>query len=219
MGHYDNCRPENCSVCGQALGSCEHTREKVEQKESWRLPITSTNVKAKPNCTYINSKEWKNPPSEELITLTGRPKNSDPPFQMIRNPIASYTSASAPKFDFKAIEEIIASLPTYKLVVYMNRKTTVSMSVIRQIKSRGIDIEYNEAVPIGQGMLVKLPTLETPIEEQMMNLSDELCQSIIDTPYEELRKEMIEDGEDPNEVVKTMKDILARAKKEVDERI
>ena len=20
MGHYDNCRPENCSACGQALG-------------------------------------------------------------------------------------------------------------------------------------------------------------------------------------------------------
>jgi hypothetical protein len=26
MGHYDNCRPENCSVCGQAQGYCEHTR-------------------------------------------------------------------------------------------------------------------------------------------------------------------------------------------------
>jgi hypothetical protein len=26
MGHYDNCRPENCSVCGQAQGHCEHTK-------------------------------------------------------------------------------------------------------------------------------------------------------------------------------------------------
>lgn len=28
MGHYDNCRPENCGVCGQLKGYCEHTRRK-----------------------------------------------------------------------------------------------------------------------------------------------------------------------------------------------
>ena len=27
MGHYDNCRPENCSVCGQLIGYCEHTKK------------------------------------------------------------------------------------------------------------------------------------------------------------------------------------------------
>jgi len=25
MGHYDNCRPENCGICGQLKGYCEHT--------------------------------------------------------------------------------------------------------------------------------------------------------------------------------------------------
>lgn len=25
MGHYDNCRPGNCVICGQAGGYCEHT--------------------------------------------------------------------------------------------------------------------------------------------------------------------------------------------------
>jgi hypothetical protein len=24
MGHYDNLRPENCPVCGQARGVCDH---------------------------------------------------------------------------------------------------------------------------------------------------------------------------------------------------
>lgn len=28
MGHYDNCRPENCQVCGQLKGYCEHTKRK-----------------------------------------------------------------------------------------------------------------------------------------------------------------------------------------------
>ena len=26
MGHYDNCRPENCGICGQLKGHCHHTR-------------------------------------------------------------------------------------------------------------------------------------------------------------------------------------------------
>ena len=27
MGHYDDCRPENCATCGQLKGHCEHTKE------------------------------------------------------------------------------------------------------------------------------------------------------------------------------------------------
>ena len=36
MGHYDNCRPENCSKCGQSKGHCEHT-------QMFHLPIKGTN--------------------------------------------------------------------------------------------------------------------------------------------------------------------------------
>ncbi len=28
MGHYDNCKPENCIICGQLEGYCEHTNAK-----------------------------------------------------------------------------------------------------------------------------------------------------------------------------------------------
>lgn len=37
MGHYDNCREGNCSICGQAEGYCEHTEhmaEKLDRQES-----------------------------------------------------------------------------------------------------------------------------------------------------------------------------------------
>lgn len=34
MGHYDNCRPENCGVCGQLNGYCEHTKRKAKMKTS-----------------------------------------------------------------------------------------------------------------------------------------------------------------------------------------
>lgn len=30
MGHYDNCRPGNCGVCGQRWGICEHTKGKKD---------------------------------------------------------------------------------------------------------------------------------------------------------------------------------------------
>ena len=29
MGHYDNCRPENCSICGQLRGHCVHTEKEL----------------------------------------------------------------------------------------------------------------------------------------------------------------------------------------------
>lgn len=28
MGHYDECRPGYCSICGQALGYCDHTEDR-----------------------------------------------------------------------------------------------------------------------------------------------------------------------------------------------
>jgi hypothetical protein len=31
MGHYDNCREGNCSVCGQTLGYCEHSTGSKKQ--------------------------------------------------------------------------------------------------------------------------------------------------------------------------------------------
>lgn len=46
MGHYDNCRPGNCAICGQAGGYCEHTQrdkslinpdpDEVRREVSWR---------------------------------------------------------------------------------------------------------------------------------------------------------------------------------------
>lgn len=29
MGHYDECRPGYCEICGQTEGNCEHTKKKI----------------------------------------------------------------------------------------------------------------------------------------------------------------------------------------------
>jgi hypothetical protein len=48
MGHYDNCRPENCSICGQALGHCEHTEKKSKKPKTkvklWPLTKEETSM-------------------------------------------------------------------------------------------------------------------------------------------------------------------------------
>lgn len=38
MGHYDNCRPENCGVCGQLIGYCEHTKPKEKNMIEVKAP-------------------------------------------------------------------------------------------------------------------------------------------------------------------------------------
>lgn len=44
MGHYDNCREGNCSVCGQAEGYCEHTKKsKVKKPVQEQMPLASAN--------------------------------------------------------------------------------------------------------------------------------------------------------------------------------
>lgn len=44
MGHYDNCRPENCGVCGQLKGYCEHTKRKRASRAKTPKPIVSDEV-------------------------------------------------------------------------------------------------------------------------------------------------------------------------------
>ena len=42
MGHYDTSRPENCGVCGQARGFCEHTkrkRKRVNKSKRYVKPV------------------------------------------------------------------------------------------------------------------------------------------------------------------------------------
>ena len=36
MGHYDNCRPENCGICGQLRGYCEHTNSELVNNNNSR---------------------------------------------------------------------------------------------------------------------------------------------------------------------------------------
>lgn len=39
MGHYDECRDGNCSICGQADGYCEHTKKPVHSTTKQKVPL------------------------------------------------------------------------------------------------------------------------------------------------------------------------------------